>query len=83
MNLKKAKAMRRVARQLTVGYPEVAYQRLKPTRVFASTVIGAPSAIHLGHVVLDPNCTRAVYLRMKKTAGLKLPSRPKTLRKAA
>jgi hypothetical protein len=62
MNGKKAKDLRRIARELTRGRPRVAYQALKPRTIFA-----AP-ALFLGHVEMIEDCTRRVYQQLKNPA---------------
>lgn len=69
MNGKKAKALRRAARESSNGR-RIAYKPLKQTIVHKGLVPipGRDYAIHLGHVEMTQNCERAVYQRLKKTA---------------
>lgn len=62
MNAKKAKALRRLARNNTVGMPHVEYQPLAPS------MVGLPpqQAKFLGQVTMVATCTRAVYQQMKR-----------------
>jgi hypothetical protein len=70
MNGKKAKDLRRIARELTRGRPRVAYQALKPRTIFAAPVPipGTPTALFLGHVEMIEDCTRRVYQQLKNPA---------------
>jgi len=51
----KAKALRKLAQKSTIGEPAIAYQIRKN---------GENSSI----ITLNPNCTRAVYKKLKKSA---------------
>lgn len=72
MNAKKAKALRRIARNATSNWPLVEYKPLKQTVLHAGSIHFRKLTIHLGHVEMVANCTRAVYQRLKKDAKRKL-----------
>jgi len=52
VNAKKAKALRRIARQVTVGQPYASYRWVSP---------------RIRSIVLNKGCTRQVYKDLKKT----------------
>lgn len=54
MNQKRAKHYRRVARDMTVGYPDRSYERAVTAKKGRTTIR------------LAPNCTRAEYRMLKR-----------------
>lgn len=70
MNAKKAKELRRIARNETPGMPMVDYKPLVQTAAHNGPVPvpGRDYAIHLGHVEMVKDCTRSVYQQMKRAA---------------
>ena len=71
MNCKKAKSLRRTARALTIGKPDVAYNdvvNLKPKACgFTQTAHGlrVPYLVQTIHRTLKPGTTRQVYQSLK------------------
>jgi hypothetical protein len=82
MNLKKAKTLRRIAR--LSKQPLIAYEPLKPVRIFAKEDVAhiGPSAIFLGQKKLAP-CIRSIYHGLKKRADANTLPSLEVLRKAA
>jgi hypothetical protein len=70
VNLKKAKQIRRIARQKTIGADAISYQPKRSRIVHRGPVPipGRDYAIFTGDVRLEPSCTRAVYQALKRAA---------------
>lgn len=62
MNGKKAKKLRQKSREYSVGIPEVKYNL---TRKHLINYPALPKPVMCGTVVMDENCTRAIYKKLK------------------
>ena len=63
MNGKKAKQLRKKAREYSIGMPEVEYD-LTQKHMINRPEFDRP--IMCGTVVMDENCTRALYKQLKR-----------------
>jgi hypothetical protein len=63
MNGKKAKQLRKKAREYSIGMPEVEYNL---TRKHLVTYPGLPNPVMCGTVELKDTCTRALYKKLKR-----------------
>ena len=63
MNGKKAKKLRKTARENSVGMPEVEYIL---TKIHLINYPGLPRPVMCGTVVLKDTCTRALYKQLKR-----------------
>lgn len=63
MNSKKAKKLRKFARQMATTENEVQYTLTKKHLI---NYPGLPKPIMCGTVELDENCTRALYKKLKR-----------------
>ena len=63
MNGKKAKKLRKAARENSVGMPEVEYILTKKHLIELPNL---PKPVMCGTVVMDENCTRALYKQLKR-----------------
>lgn len=63
MNGKKAKELRKAARENSIGMPEVEY---KLTRKHLIEHPNLPKPVMCGTVEMDENCTRALYKKLKR-----------------
>lgn len=63
MNGKKAKQLRKAARENSIGMPEVEY---KLTRKHLIEHPNLPKPVMCGTVVMKDTCTRALYKKLKR-----------------
>lgn len=63
MNGKKAKQLRKKAREYSIGMPEVEYDL---TQKHLINYPGLPRPVMCGTVVLKDTCTRALYKKLKR-----------------
>lgn len=63
MNGKKAKQLRKAARNNIIGMPEVKYNL---TRKHIIEHPNLPKPVMCGTVEMDENCTRALYKKLKR-----------------